>query len=384
MLSSSTEMITTESSPISSPISESTSTQSTKSTERPLHSGSQSQVETLQPNAKSVPTVSICDFSLVPKGITGNAASSTVSILGKRPCHPHVVVTNKVSEKERDLCLKSFEKYEKDFPGFYYSHVDQGWFCKVCASFASGSGKRPFIEIPGKFADHPTERANNHLSTQRHKTAVQNKQAFKELSKRGSNVWKLMRDASLANDTLKFSNARFVIKSFFNIMYTLVMRNWAHTCNSKELVELISKCGSKELKTHLLTDAGNANYMLPEYISKYISIMNDYIKNPLIKSLAKQEFTFFTDETLDVTSIEQLAVYATFENQGIFIGLIPMSKLVGSTLSVENIFRVLQTFFENIKVPLRLAHFACMDNTNVNSGIKGGSRAYLEDSFPML
>ena len=64
------------------------------------------------------------------------------------------------------------------------------------------------------------------------------------------------------------------------------MRNWSHTCNFKELVELISKCGSKELKTHLLTAAGNANYRSPEYISKYISIMNDYIKNPLIKSLA--------------------------------------------------------------------------------------------------
>ena len=104
--------------------------------------------------------------------------------------------------------------------------------------------------------------------------------------------------------------------------------------------------------------------------------------------MAEQEFTFFTDETSNVTSIEQLAVYATFENQGIikehFIGLIPMSKLVGSTLSAENIFRVLQTFVENIKVPLQLARFACMGNTNVNSGIKGGLRAYLEDSFPML
>ena len=226
------------------------------------------------------------------------------------------------------------------------------------------------------------------ISQQRHKTAIQNKQAFKELSKRDSNVWKLMRDASLANDTLKLSNARFVIKSFCNIPHTLVMRNWAHTCNFKELVELISKCGSKELKTHLLTAVGNANYMLPEYISKYMSIMNDYIKKPVIKSLAEQQFTFFTDETSDVTSIEQLAIYATFENQGIikehFIGLIPMSKLVGSTLSAENIFRVLQTFFENIKVSLQLARFACMDNTNVNSGIKGGLQAYLEDSFPML
>ena len=75
-----------------------------------------------------------------------------------------------------------------------------------------------------------------------------------------------MRDASLANDTLNLSNARFVIKSFFNITHSLVMRNWAHTSNFKELVELISKCGSKELKTHLLTAAGNAIYMSTEYI----------------------------------------------------------------------------------------------------------------------
>ena len=185
MLSSSTEIITTESSPISSPISESTSTQSTKSTERPLNSGSQSQVETLQPNAKSVPTLSICDFSLVPKRITRNAAS-TVSVLGKRPCHLHVVVTNKVSEKEkRDLHLKSFEKYEKDFPDFYYSYADQGWFCKVCASFASGSGKRPFIEIPGKFADHLTERANNHLSTQETQNCRSKQASFQGAIKKG-------------------------------------------------------------------------------------------------------------------------------------------------------------------------------------------------------
>ena len=131
MLSSSTEMITTESPPISSPISESTSTQSTKSTERTLNSGSQSQVETLQLNAKSVLTLSICDFSLVPKRITGNAASSTVSILGKRPCHPHVVVTNKVSEKEkRDLRLKSFKKYEKDSPVFIIHMLIKDGFVK--------------------------------------------------------------------------------------------------------------------------------------------------------------------------------------------------------------------------------------------------------------
>ena len=102
MLSSLTEMITTESSPISSPISESTSTQSTKSTERPLNSGSQSQVETLQPNAKSVPTLSICDFSL--KG----SLEMQLLLLFQFLENFHVMLTSslliRVVKKKREIC----------------------------------------------------------------------------------------------------------------------------------------------------------------------------------------------------------------------------------------------------------------------------------------
>ena len=51
------------------------------------------------------------------------------------------------------------------------------------------------------------------------------------------------------------------------------------------------------------------------------------------------------DETSDVTSVEQLAIYATFlGNQSIsehFMGLIPIRKEVGAHLSAVNIMSAL-------------------------------------------
>ena len=90
--------------------------------------------------------------------------------------------TSKVSKNdERDMRLKCYERYEKQFPEFYYSHSLHGWFCKICPNFSSGSGSRAFVSIPGGFGDHPTLRANLHLNSSRHQLAVKNKQAFDSL-----------------------------------------------------------------------------------------------------------------------------------------------------------------------------------------------------------
>ena len=64
----------------------------------------------------------------------------------------------------------------------------------------------------------------------------------------------------------------------------------------------------------------NATYISPEYISKYINIMDEFVKKPLHSTMKGNKF----DETPDITSLEQL------------------------------------------DIPLRNARFACMDSTNVN------------------
>ena len=67
------------------------------------------------------------------------------------------------------------------------------------------------------------------------------------------------------------------------------------------------------------------------------------------------------DETSDVRSIEQLAIYALFlGNQSIskhFLGLIFRSKEVGAYLSAVNICPDLKTFLLKNKINLQQAHF---------------------------
>ena len=78
--------------------------------------------------------------------------------------------------------------------------------------------------------------------------------------------------------------------------------------------------------------------------------MDDYLKIPLLTSLKSGRFTFFSDETQDITSIEQLATYTPFEHEGKireqFIGILPFSQMVGTTLSAEIIIKVLVEYFE--------------------------------------
>ena len=83
--------------------------------------------------------------------------------------------------------------------------------------------------------------------------------------------------------------------------------------------------------------------------------MDDYIKLPLLASLPTSgPFMFFNDETSDVTMTKQMAIYATFNYQGTikehYVGIIPISKLVGTELSAPNIMKALNKFFDEINI----------------------------------
>ena len=69
----------------------------------------------------------------------------------------------------------------------------------------------------------------------------------------------------------------------------------------------------------------NTTYISPEYINKYINIMDEFVKKPLHATMKGNEFMFCSDETPDVTSLEQLTLYLTFimngENKEHFIDL---------------------------------------------------------------
>ena len=96
--------------------------------------------------------------------------------------------------------------------------------------------------------------------------------------------------------------------------------------------------------------------MSPEYIEYIIA---NYVKTPLMKSLKKIPLlTFYADEIQDITTIEQMAIYGSFEHNGEihkhFIGLLPLSKLAGTSLCAENIMNVIETFFRNNAFRLKM------------------------------
>ena len=156
----------------------------------------------------------------------------------------------------------------------------------------------------------------------------------------------------------------------------MIRKNWAHSHNFRDIVELVADCGAKEMSSHLLTALKNAKYLSPLYVSKYTGTISNYIKQPLLENMHSNLYSFYTDEISDVTSIEQLAIYATFlRNQSIskhFIGLIPINKEVGAHLSAVNIMSALENFFVKNEINIQQARFVCMDTANVNFGEKNG------------
>ena len=157
--------------------------------------------------------------------------------------------------------MKSTEKYETLFSDLYFSASQNGWMCKICTSFTTRQGDRAFIERPGNIGDHPTERFTDDLKTKRHKDALSNRTAHLEMCNRGTDVWKLAREAGLASTTTKIDPNRFVIKSFFRIVHSMIIKNWAYTHNFHDVIDLISQCGGKEISSHLIMAPKNATYV---------------------------------------------------------------------------------------------------------------------------
>lgn len=136
----------------------------------------------------------------------------------------HLIFCPKKCYKSEDSAGKNWfttettRNYEIQFPNFYYSAFEDGWFCKTCVSFAlSDRDKRSFINTSGGFGDYPSHKAAL-LGSTTHKQYILNKQAFNELRNNHSNVYKLLVNASLSNEIATTNQNRFVIKSFVQVI----------------------------------------------------------------------------------------------------------------------------------------------------------------------
>ena len=206
------------------------------------------------------------------------------------------------------------------------------------------------MERPGNIGDHSTEHLTDHLKTKRHKEPTKNKMTYLDMCNCRTNVWKLAQEASLASNTTKIDCNRFVINSFVHIMHSMITKNWAYTHNLCHVVDLVAHCGGKKISTRLIMAPKNVTYVSPEYIIKYINIMAEFIKKPVHSIMQGHKSTFCSDETQDITSVEQLALYATFimneEVKEHFTGLIPISKVVETHMPAVNLCQPWKMFLK--------------------------------------
>ena len=153
-----------------------------------------------------------------------------------------------------------------------------------------------------------------------------------------------------------------MLKSLFWVLHFLVLKNWTYTHNfNKNLVELISQCGGGELCNHLLSGPKNAQYMSPKHNSKFIEIMIDHIENLFRLTLLRSSYlTSFNDKTQDMTSVEQMTVYRSFEDSsGVadhFLGIYSIKKVAGSSFVSFNLIELVLLMWKWIGLFLKKNH----------------------------
>lgn len=126
-----------------------------------------------------------------------------------------------------------------------------------------------------------------------------------------------MREVALFKEVSVTATNRIVIKSFFRITWFVDKKIWAHSHHFKSIVEALAVCGGKKLKSTSFKHHKIQIICHLINISNYIQIMDDHIQLPLFASFRSSgSFTSFTDEISDVTTTEQLVIYAAFNHQG--------------------------------------------------------------------
>ena len=72
----------------------------------------------------------------------------------------------------------------------------------------------------------------------------------------------------------------------------MIKKNWEHSHNFRDVVELVADCGAKEISSHLPTAPKNPKYLSPLYVSKYTEIMSNYMKQLLLENMRSNLYSF--------------------------------------------------------------------------------------------
>uniref|UniRef100_G1KXM5 DUF4371 domain-containing protein n=1 Tax=Anolis carolinensis TaxID=28377 RepID=G1KXM5_ANOCA len=154
--------------------------------------------------------------------------------------------------------------------------------------------------------------------------------------------------------------------------------------NFRALLRSRARSGDTDLKIHLKTAAMNAQYTSPQIQNELIKICGEKLVQTIVdRCNASQCFSILADETLDVSTSEQLSLsvrYIDVEIGGIredFIGFVKIHDMTG-----EGLADIILKTLEKIGLNLQYLCGQSYDGAANMSGHISGAQAIISEKYP--
>lgn len=160
-------------------------------------------------------------------------------------------------------------------------------------------------------------------------------------------------------------------------IYWLARHKLPHSDNARDLCELVAELGAADLQDFLDENAGFCDYLSHGSVRDWLHWISDAIREPLEASLrASPVFSVMADESMDISSEEQLSIYGRWLVDGTvhehFLGMGPVVPANARQIS-DKVLHVLQ----GIGVDLKRMRGLGFDGASVMSGNRSGAAVRL-------
>ena len=282
-----------------------------------------------------------------------------------------------------DLRLRTFQdigRLSKLYPGAYYDHDKNGWFCRKCQAFGPvSSASNPWISGGVRVGTHPTRKMVKHFESNLHKKSLGFEKMFKKTS-----VKELLQAKGMELLTQKRLENRNVLKSMFTVALYMVRKCLPNDL-FPEMIKLAADVGASGLKQYLNECPKNATHLSSYSYEEILDVMNEYIEKPLVEALKAQEaFTIFIDETTAVGNKSMVNTYVMFDDgQAVkehYLGLVNMNDFLG--LTANDFYKATVQLLEGKCISLEKCAFSEMDGCATNQGRHKGLKHYFSYHNP--
>ena len=145
-----------------------------------------------------------------------------------------------------DLRLRTFQdigRLSKLYPGAYYDHDQNGWFCRKCQAFASPTAaSNPWVTGGARMGTNPTRKMIKHFTSKLHEKSIEVEGMLKKTS-----VHQLLQAQGMELLNNKRLKNRNVMKAMFTVALHMV-KHCLPNDSFSDLLSLAGDVGASELK----------------------------------------------------------------------------------------------------------------------------------------